>query len=166
MITIDEIENAQREWADGIIALGRLKSNWDECRRAAEQFLGRLYGFNTGKVLFKPTFAEKEPYRFTKKAALSYFIGGYSNYPEDSGFVMKHWTTIQFENAGQWIYGDMAIVMGYYIFTDVNMKRLSADYTFGYIKKERLYISLHHSSENMHHIQTKYAPADFENQSG
>ncbi len=164
MITIDEIENAQREWADGIIALGRLKDNWDECRCAAEQFLDRLYGFDTGDVLFKPTFAENEPYRFTKKSALSYFIGGYSNYPEDSGFVMRPWTTIQLKNAGQWIHGDMAIVMGYYIFTDVNAKRISADYTFGYIKKKRLYINLHHSSANLHHIQAKHAHTDSERQ--
>lgn len=154
MITINEIENVQEEWARGVVALGRLKDNWSECRQSAEKFLDQLYSFDIEEVLFKPTRAEEHPYRFTKQAALSYFIGGFPEFPEDTGFVLQPWTIVEFKNAGQWLQGNRAIAMGCYIFTDIEGAQLSADFTFGYLKSDHLRIHLHHSSLNPHHIQT------------
>ena len=51
-----------------------------------------------GDVLFKPTLASETQFRFTKKAALSYFLGGDPDFTEDIGFALMHWQTIRFEN--------------------------------------------------------------------
>lgn len=148
MIVIDEIKSAQHGWAEGVLALGRLKDNPGECRRAAEEFLVKFYSFDTGQVLFKPTKASQQPFRFTQKAALSYFIGGDPDFSEDSGFALRPWISVQFNNAGIQVYSDTAIAMGHYTFLSEDGLDLLVEYTFGYIKEDnsRLRIKLHHSS--------------------
>ena len=35
MITLDNIENIQKEWGDSLVKLGRLKNNRDACEKEA-----------------------------------------------------------------------------------------------------------------------------------
>ena len=49
--------------------------------------------------------------------ALSYFIGGNSNFDEDNGFAIKGWHQIRWENVGINIIDDIALCMGNYFFS-------------------------------------------------
>merc|ERR1712107_862124 len=46
------------------------------------------------------TKAAVKPFRLDPTAALSYFVGANTDYPEDKGFALKPWTGVRFENNG------------------------------------------------------------------
>ena len=71
MITKEQLINAQNEWAAGVVKIGSLKENRSECEAFANEFLDKLYNFENGKVLFKPTKCAVEQFRPTKEEALS-----------------------------------------------------------------------------------------------
>ena len=66
----------------------------NECEMFAINFLGEHYSFESGDVLFKPTLASKNQFRFSMDDALSYFIGG--KFSEDKGFALRPWVNIRF----------------------------------------------------------------------
>ena len=150
MITIDDIEEAQRDWALAVTDLGARKDDSpDALRQAAEEALDRLYAFDLTDVLFKPTRAVEQPFRSTTEGALSYFIAGDPDYSEDTGFALQPWVAVDFDNSGGIrIDGDTAVAMGRYTFTDDKEGTATVEYTFGYLKDSegRLRIWLHHSS--------------------
>ena len=80
--------------------IGNLYSESADYKQTAANYLSELYGFHLGEVLFKPTLASVQQFRRTKEAALSYFIGGNSNFDEDSGFALLGWKAVRFENIG------------------------------------------------------------------
>ena len=100
-----------------------------------------------GEVLFKPTLASVQQFRLTKVAALSYFIGGNSNFDEDNGFALLGWKAVRFENIGIKIEGNIAIAMGNYFFQKEDNSEVKVEYTFVYKKDDsrKLYIILHDS---------------------
>ena len=148
MITLDNIKNIQKEWGDSLVKLGRLKNNRDACEKEAESLLNKLYGYNNGTVLFKPTKVKDDQFRLTFEGAKSYFIGENSAFSEDSGFALQPWTNVRFENASIILNDDNAIAMGNYFFTENSGNVVKVEYTFGYFldKKGSLKINLHHSS--------------------
>jgi len=148
MITKQEIEQVQKEWGDGLIVMGSLAEDSAALEKAVESHLGRLYAFDEGTVLFKPTLAAAAPFRLDKEGARSYFIGGNPAYAEDSGFALKKWNAVRFENADMILEDDRAIAMGTYYFTDGTGQETKVEYTFGYAKVSggALKINLHHSS--------------------
>ena len=148
MITLDNIKNVQKEWGDSLVKLGSLKSNKEACNNEAESLINRLYGYNNGTVLFKPTKAKDNQFRLTFEGAKSYFIGENSNFSEDKGFAFQPWTNVRFENASVVLKKDSAIAMGNYFFTENNGNEVKVEYTFGYFlhEKKNLKINLHHSS--------------------
>jgi len=148
MITLNNIENVQKEWGDSLVKLGSLKSNKEACNNEAESLINRLYGYNNGTVLFKPTKAKDNQFRLTFEGAKSYFIGENSNFSEDKGFALQPWTNVRFENASVVLKKDSAIAMGNYFFTENNGNEVKVEYTFGYFLSEKkiLKINLHHSS--------------------
>ena len=148
MITLNQIEMAQKYWADGIIKIGSLKNNYILCKEFTSSFLMRTYNFGNEKILFKPTKASDEQFRPTFDMALSYFIGGEDSFcEEDQGFAMKPWVKVKFENSGVIIEENRAIAMGNYFFTDLNDITIKVEYSFGYkLIESKLYIDLHHSS--------------------
>ena len=51
---------------------------------------GKLYDYAESTVFFKPTLAHgKNAFRSTKNGALSYFVAGDPEFPEDTGFALK-----------------------------------------------------------------------------
>lgn len=148
MITLNQIEMAQKNWADGIIKIGSLKNNYMLCKEFTSSFLMKTYNFGNEKILFKPTKASDEQFRPTFDMALSYFIGGEDSFcEEDQGFAMKPWIKVTFENSGVIIEENRAIAMGNYFFTDSNDITIKVEYSFGYkLIESKLYIDLHHSS--------------------
>lgn len=146
----EAIVNAQKKWADGLIAIGRAYTNGEDYKAVAISLIDELYGYQTGDgvVLFKPTKAAEASFRPSFESALSYFIGENDNFKEDQGFALTPWINIEFHNHNSYCHHDMAIVMGYYMFTSATNVSVKVEYTFGYVKDERgqLKIVLHHSS--------------------
>ena len=148
MITLDNIENVQKEWGDSLVKLGSLKSNKEACNSEAESLINRLYGYQNGTVLFKPTKAKDNQFRLTFEGAKSYFIGENSDFSEDKGFALQPWINVRFENASVILNKKTAVAMGNYFFTETNGNEVKVEYTFGYFldSNQDLRINLHHSS--------------------
>ena len=148
MITKQEVENAQKAWGEGVVKIGGLKEEREKCESFTEDFVDERYDFQNKEVLFKPTKAALRQFRGTKEGALSYFIGGNNDYPEDNGFAIQPWTAVRFENAALILEENRAIATGNYFFTDLSGGETKVEYTFGYTKQDdgSLKIDLHHSS--------------------
>ncbi|NIP31267.1 MAG: hypothetical protein GTO02_16390 [Candidatus Dadabacteria bacterium] len=148
MITIKEVLKAQEKWANTIIEIGTLISDRKKLEGKTKVLVNGLYAFDIGKVLFKPTKAVLKPFRLTLHGAVSYFIGGNEEFPEDSGFALRPWIDVEFANADIILNENNAIAMGSYIFKDPDGDSIKAEYTFGYVKDSNgdLRINVHHSS--------------------
>lgn len=148
MITKEEVFSAQKEWADWIIKIGTLKENPSAYIIEAESFITKLYNYDNGKVLFKPTRASEKQFRLTKEGALSYFVGGNLKFPEDTGFALQPWTKIKFDNADIIIEENIAFAMGNYFLTDSTGKEIKVEFVLGFLKNSSgsLKICIHHSS--------------------
>ena len=148
MIADSLILEAQKAWGEGIVKIGKAFLEKEDYKAAAEAHIHEFYNYQEGTVLFKPTLTCEKQFRLNFEGALSYFVGGNDNYPEDHGFAIKPWSNVRWENIGTKVTGDMGVAMGNYYFTDNNKKTLKVEYTFGFIKvkKNELRINLHHSS--------------------
>jgi hypothetical protein len=147
-ITKEEVVKAQQAWGDALVNLGKIYTNGQDYKKAAENLVDDLYAYQTGQVLFKPTKAAVTKFRTEKKGAVSYFIGHDKNFPEDKGYALKPWTNVQFNNAAIYINGNIAMAMGKYFFTPQKGDVVKVEYTFGYVKDSdgKLKIVSHHSS--------------------
>lgn len=156
-IHTQDVHKAQKLWGDGLVKIGGLFLNKDnnqdnnqDYKQEANNLVQDLYAYNSGqrKVLFKPTKAKHAPFRGDFYAALSYFIGDNTQYPEDKGFAIEPWKEVSFNNHDIYIHNDIAFAMGEYTFTKYNDEKVKVEYTFGYIKdvNNNLKIILHHSS--------------------
>lgn len=143
-----EIEQAQADWAKGIAAIGTAFLQKGDYKLVAKNLLDDLYGYQAGPVLFKPTKASEKQFRLNVESALSYFIGGNPDFPEDKGFALQPWKTVRFENAGTISKENHGLIMGNYYFTDYKNITVKVEFTFGYFREPggRLKINLHHSS--------------------
>lgn len=147
-IEIDEIERAQKIWADRIVEIGKAFLQNGNYKLVAKTMVDDLYGYQAGTVLFKPTKASDQQFRLNAESALSYFVGDNPNFLEDKGFALQPWKNIRFENAGFICKKNHALVMGNYYFADTSGNEIKVEYTFGYFvnKNGDIKINLHHSS--------------------
>jgi hypothetical protein len=117
-ITIAEVNAAQQAWCDALVAIGKTHEQGGDVKAHALQVLTKAYNYDQGKVFFKPTLAFGEnTFRPTKEGALSYFVGGNPDFPEDMGFALRPWVSASYDNLGEndngiQIHGDTAIAMG------------------------------------------------------
>ena len=148
MITKEQVIEAQNVWGAGVVKIGSLKDSRSECESFTSEFLDKLYSFENGPVLFKPTKCADEQFRPTKSEAKSYFIAGDDRAcNEDKGFAINPWTKVRFENSTLILEENRAIAMGNYFFTDLDGNEAKVEYTFGYkLNNGQLKIDLHHSS--------------------
>ena len=149
-ITTEQINKAQENWGNAIVAIGKAHSENSNYKDVAQKSVEILYAYNHGsnQVLFKPTLAKDTPFRKTEEGALSYLIAGNDKFAEDKGFALKPWIKVEFENDEIIISADNALAMGHYKFTDSNGEVTKVEYTFGYVKADdgELKIILQHSS--------------------
>lgn len=148
MITVDNVNNAQRAWGEGIVAIASAHSSGEDYEKVAINHVQTLYAYQTSTVLFKPTLASVQQFRGDFDSALSYFVATNNACPEDKGFAIKGWTAVRFENTGVILGGNSATAMGNYFFTNPEGEETKVEYTFGYILDEenKLKINVHHSS--------------------
>ena len=154
-ITVEEIQTAQREWADAIVKISNAYLANGDYVSAAAKAADDLYGYGRTDVLFKPTKASQTPFRPTAEGALSYFVGGDKvdgGYAEDGGFALnygKGWKKVIFDNNKIDYNGATATAMGeYYFYSALDDSVAKVEYTFGYKRNEdgKVRIYLHHSS--------------------
>lgn len=154
IITFDEVNAAQQSWCDALVKIGQLKEEGGDYRSFAEQVIAEAYNYDQGKVFFKPTLAfGEQTFRNDKKGALSYFIGGDPDYPNDKGFALAPWVKARYDNAGLnnegiQIYGSVAITMGNVWVTGKDGKEVMVDKTWVFKKGKdgKLRIIVHKSS--------------------
>lgn len=149
-ITEKEVVAAQKAWGEGIVQIGKTFTDGGDYSAAAANHIERFYAYDLSLVLFKPTLASVAQFRGSFDSALSYFVGGNASFPEDSGFAIKPWTKVRWENVGITNNAcNMAVAMGNYYFTakDTGLET-KVEYTFGYIRdtQGRLRIVVHQSS--------------------
>lgn len=130
-ITLSEITAAQKMWGDAVVAIGKAGDKaYDVAKAAAE----KAYAFELGAIQFKPTLASDQPFRPDLEGTLSYFVANNQKYSEDKGFALKPWTKVRFDNHTVKTFGNKAIAMGHYYFTDKTGKETKVEYTKGYVK--------------------------------
>ena len=149
-ITEREVVEAQKQWGDGIVRIGKVYSEDGDYSKEAADFIQKMYGYDLSSVLFKPTLASEDQFRSSFDAALSYFVAGNEAYPEDKGFAIAPYGKVTFDNTG--IINNscrMAVAMGNYFFTPVGKTEpVKVEYTFAYVKDKNgdLRIVAHQSS--------------------
>ncbi|MFM6012397.1 MAG: hypothetical protein ACKO99_17415 [Dolichospermum sp.] len=150
-ITEAEVLAAQKAWGQALVSIS---TTYDEkgmaaARKLADDIIDTLYAYQSGLVLFKPTLTTgDQTFRTTHKGALSYFVGGDSSFPQDTGFALKGWRKVEIRNAGIFIVGNTATTMGNVSITDKTGKVTTVDKTWQFIRggDGKLRIILHHSS--------------------
>merc|ERR1711920_950963 len=125
-ITVEEVEAAQKLWADSIAEISKVYADKGDYVAAAGEAAGKLYGYGKSDVLFKPTKATANPFRPTADDAMSYFVGAEAMKNdkfkgEDAGFAInggRGWKEVVFNNHQVDLNGPTAQAMGDYLFTD------------------------------------------------
>jgi hypothetical protein len=150
-ISLAEVEAAQKAWGEALVKISDdyQSGGLAKAKATASAVLDGAYGYKLGPVLFKPTLTvEPQTFRTTKEGALSYFVGGDTNFPKDSGFALKGWKKVEVSNAAVHINGDVANTMGKVSMTDKNGKVTTVDKTWTFKKDDSgvIRIVLHHSS--------------------
>jgi hypothetical protein len=140
-ITEAEVNAAQQAWCDGLVEISKTHKTGGDYKAVATRVIDDLYDYDKGKVFFKPTLATgKNTFRPTREGALSYFVGGNKNFPEDSGFALKDWTKVRYDNNaaenGIQIHGEIAITMGNVYFTNGKGEEVIVDKTFAFRRGE------------------------------
>jgi hypothetical protein len=134
-ITEPEVNAAQQAWCDGLVNISKVHKAGGDYKATASKLIEDLYDYKEGKVFFKPTLAfGKNTFRPTKEGALSYFVGGNKNFPEDDGFALKGWKKVTYDNNaaenGIQIHGDIAMTMGNVYLTNDKGDQVMVDKTF------------------------------------
>jgi hypothetical protein len=152
-ITEAEVNAAQQAWCDGLVKIGRVYKDGGDYKAAASQLIDDLYDYQEGKVFFKPTLAfGKNTFRSTKEGALAYFVGGNKDFLEDTGFALKQWVKVRYDNNaaenGIQIHGDIAITMGNVYLTNGKGEEVMVDKTFVFrkCKDGKLRLCVHKSA--------------------
>merc|ERR1711966_182882 len=147
-ITKDMVLTAQKAWGDGIVKIAASHTAGEDYTAVATEHIDTLYAYGKTDVLFKPTLAAEQQFRPTFEDALSYFVAT-GHITEDTGFAIKGWTDVRFENAGGILtHGDVGMAMGNYFFTTPEGDEVKVEYSFGYLLDSDgdVRIHLHHSS--------------------
>lgn len=130
-ITLADITAAQKVWGDAVVAIGKAG---DKAHAVATEAAKAAYSFELGPIQFKPTLASVTPFRPDLEGTVSYFVAGNDKYKEDKGFALKPWTKVRFDNHTVKIFGNKALAMGHYYFTDKTGKETKVEYSKGYVK--------------------------------
>ena len=147
MISKENVIEFQNKWGEGIISISNSFKSGDDYLARAKDFINNLYAYSEEEVLFKPTLASEAQFRLNRVAALSYFIGENPDFSEDSGFAIKGWNSVRWENSGIKLEGNIAICMGNYYFGKENEEDLKVEYSLVLKRLENgeLKIILHES---------------------
>ena len=150
LMTSKDLADARQAWGAALIDISTAydTKGIPAAKEIAERVVDNAYGYNLGKVLFKPTLtSEEHTFRTTRAGALSYFVGQNSDFP-DGGFALKGWRTVEYETKAEFTDDDLGLWMGIATLTDKNGNKTKVDKSWGYKKGQdgNSRIVLHHSS--------------------
>lgn len=147
------VNAAQQAWCDGLVHIGAVDAEGGDVHAAACDLVDALYDYAEGTVFFKPTLAfGKNTFRCTRQGAISYFVGGDPDFPEDTGFALKRWVKVWYDNNaaenGIQIHGDIAITMGNVYLQNAAGEEVMVDKTFVFrrCRDGRLRLCVHKSA--------------------
>ena len=146
MPTKQELFDFIKSWIDGLSMIRTAYEKNEDYKNMALEFINKHYLFNEESVLFKPTLTNKTIFRNSVDDALSYFIGG--KYPEDTGFALKAYESVNINETNTIIEKDLIAIMGILDFKLVNSdESMKVAFTFVLKSSETgLKIKIHHSS--------------------
>lgn len=151
-----QVLQAQKDWGDGIVELGKYGRKVLEVEAEAEikglvgihaqsdvnrsvlwtraaSFVDKLYAFNEGPVMLKVTEASPSTrFRTTRLGSVSWLIGANREFPSDRGFALRPWNEVRFVNEEIAISGDAAQAMGSMELVDDSGSTRELQYLFGY----------------------------------
>ena len=116
-----DLTDAIARWGNELVAISTTyeEEGIEQATSIASEMLDRIYGFEFGPILFKPTLSGgDQTFRTTKQGALSYFVGHDPHYPADTGFGIKFWREVELETSAIMIEDTVAMWMGWVMFTD------------------------------------------------
>lgn len=151
-ITYAEILAAQQGWTEGLLKISSdyKSGGYEKAKATATEIIEQGYTYQYGPVAFKPTLAaDPQAFRDTFEGALSYFVGGDPNYPNDDGFGIKPWSSTEVtNNVIQILDRNSAVSMGNVFFYNPEGEATIVDKTWGWEKYPdgSVRIHLHHSS--------------------
>ena len=150
IMTSKDLADARQAWGIALIAISTAYDTKGilAAKEIAERVVDNAYGYNYGKVAFKPTLtSEEHTFRTTRAGALSYFVGQNPEFPDD-GFALKSWRKAEYETKAEFIDDDFGGWMGIVTLTDKNGNKTKVDKSWNYKKGQdgNLRIVLHHSS--------------------
>lgn len=147
--TDEQVVSTLQLWCDNVVQIGQIHSEGGDVASAAAQIIRDNYDYDNGKVLFKPTLTfGPQTFRPTKEGALSYFIGGNPEFPNDEGFKRKPWVKVWFNKLDYVLHGDLAIVQCnvHLIGADDSHIFVNKSFVFRICDDARVRIVLHQSS--------------------
>lgn len=103
---------------------------------ATKNHIEKYYGFDDGKVLFKASQSDKEPFRSTFEGLSSYLIGNNESFPNDKGFALEGWNKIDWRNRGIINDESIAIAIGTATMSDTEGNKMIQNYTMCFKKNE------------------------------
>jgi hypothetical protein len=150
-ITERDVTQAQKAWGDALV---RISTDYEtggieKARATAKSVIDAAYGYDSGPVLFKPTLTTApQTFRTTREGALAYFVGNDKAFPNDTGFALKGWRSVEIRNEAVRIDGDTAKTIGKVLITDKNGKVTEVDKSWAFKRDANgaLRIVVHHSS--------------------
>lgn len=146
-----DVLTAQKAWGEALVKISKdyERGGFKKAKATAEATLDSAYGYKFGPVLFKPTLTTSpQTFRTTREGALAYFVGGDSEYPNDTGFALKGWRSVEVKNVALYLNGSTAMSMGNVTLINKDGASTTVDKTWGYVRDDQgaLRIVLHHSS--------------------
>jgi len=162
-VKLTDVLSAQTAWCEALIKISAdyKSGGFSKAKATAENVIDQAYNYQFGPVAFKPTLTSApQTFRPTFDGALSYFVGGNSEYPRDltlsngvGGFALVSpqgapWSSFKVENKVVQLDGDSAISMGNVYLYDEKGVATVVDKTFGWNKSSdgTMRLNLHHSS--------------------
>jgi hypothetical protein len=150
LMTSKDLADARQLWGDALIDISTAydTKGIPAAKEIAERVVDNAYGYNLGKVLFKPTLtSEEHTFRTTRAGAISYFIGQNPEFPDD-GFALNGWRKVEYETKAEFTDDDIGGWMGIVTLTDKNGNKTKVDKSWNYKKGQdgNSRILLHHSS--------------------
>jgi hypothetical protein len=148
-ITADFLIDAQKRWIDSFLSIVEAYRLGNDARCAAMQMIERLYDYAHGPVLFKPTLAcGSQAFRTTFAGAVSYFVGGDPDFPDDHGFARNDWISVYPQSNHFRVEGNIGMTMGNFVFVKSSGFELVVEKTFIFKSNNsgELRIVLHHAS--------------------
>ena len=146
-----DLTDAIARWGNELVAISTTyeEEGIEQATSIASEMLDRIYGFEFGPILFKPTLSGgDQTFRTTKQGALSYFVGHDPHYPADTGFGIKFWREVKLKTSAIMIEDTVAMWMGWVMLTDKerNIFKVDKSLCFRRTQSGELKIVLHHSS--------------------